>query len=146
MSDWIWWEQITWGFRLRSGSDVIRVTSVEDGTPGQIEFVFSTAPYIWWGKAIQVVDSPVWFGYAWTNRDDHGPRSLIVPVIPVLIENAALEFVKTAWFGIWTGYYKVGDLLRYRDKKVTIEWQWDWGGDTVNGNSVPAPAPPVPGA
>ncbi len=105
-----------------------------------------SAPHIWRYEAIQVVDSPVNRGTAWTNRHDHGPRSIVIQYIPVFVDNAALEFVRTGWFGIGTGMYKVGDLKRYNGKRVTLDWQWDWGGNSVDGIPVPVPTPPVPGA
>jgi hypothetical protein len=148
MSDWKWWEQFTWGYRTPSPwYDIIKVVSVEDRAPDTIEFALTSAPVIEWYKAIQVVDSPGWYGTAWTNRDDHGPRSIIIQYIPVFVDNAALEFIRTGWFGIATGVYKVGDLKRYNGKKVTLDWQWDWGGDETRGYTVPEnPTPPVPGA
>ena len=140
MSDWIWWEQLHWGFRLSNG-DVIKVTSVEDGVQNEVEFVLTTVSGITWAKSIGVVGSPVNWGEAFTANDNHGPSSLKINAIPVLLTNAGLEFRKAAFLGIHTGLYKVGDLLRYNGKKVTFEWQWDWGGP-----GAPSPTPPVPGA
>jgi hypothetical protein len=147
MSSWVYWEQFTWGFPTwQPWNDVIKVVAVTEGAADTLEFVLTSASYVEWYKAIQITDCPVWFGTAWTAASDHGPRSLIVPYIPVFLDTAALEFVRTGWFGIATGLYKVGDLQRYRGKRVFLDWQWDWGNSTLNGFSRPAPSPPVPGA
>jgi len=148
MSEWIWWEQLTWGYRFQQtgGLDVIKIVQVSNGDPDQIRFDLTTVPPVNWAKAIRIIDSPVDWGWATTNGDNRGPSPLVVQAIPPLVENAALEFRKAAFLGQDTGFYKVGDLFRYRGKVVVLEWRWDWGGDERDGYTVPDPSPPVPGA
>lgn len=141
MSTKIEWYQLEWGYVLQSpgGGDVIRITDVQCGTPGQIEFVLRTAPNITWAKSIKIVDTAAQFGEASTADADHGPKSLIVEVIPEALGGASLLFSKAATLGVFTGMYTVGDLLRYSGKKVEFTWFWDWGGP-----GAPAPVSPVP--
>src|SRR5215218_4821636 len=128
MSEWIWWEQLTWGYRFQQtgGLDVIKIVQVSNGDPDQIRFDLTTVPPVNWAKAIRIIDSPVDWGWATTNGDNRGPSPLVVQAIPPLVENAALEFRKAAFLGQDTGFYKVGDLFRYRGKVVVLEWRWDW--------------------
>jgi len=147
MSSWVYWEQFTWGFPTwQPWNDVIKVTQVEYTSPGAIEFSLTTSNHIRWYKGIQIADSPVEWGSAWTKDDNHGPVTIHLDYIPVFLDNAALEFVRPGWLGVATGVYKVGDLKRYLGKRVTLQWQWDWGANELDGNTRPNPSPPVPGA
>lgn len=140
MSQQIEWYQLEWGYVLNypGGGDVIRITDVQCGTPGQIEFVLRSAPNITWTKILSITDTPTNFGSVATEGNDHGPNSFIVPVIPEALAGASLLFAKAATLGVLTGMYTVGDLLRYSGKKVEFTWFWDWGGP-----GAPGPVQPV---
>lgn len=134
------WYQLEWGFRLQypGGGDVIRITDLRIGTPGEIQFALRSAPDITWRKSIRLHGTQADFGEAYTVGGDHGPKLLTVPVVPPALSQATLLFSKAATLGVDTGMYAVGDLLRYEGRRVEFTWLWDWGA-----GGAPGPEHPV---
>jgi hypothetical protein len=70
------WYQLEWGYRLHypGGEDVIRITRLQTGTPGQIEFILRSAPVVTWAKRIYVRNDATVFGGTATADSNHGPN------------------------------------------------------------------------